>query len=309
MKLRIIYIGTGEIGAPLLECLARDPDFEICGVITGMDQKCGRGLRSGQNEIKKCALLNKLIIHQSAHISNLKNFIEQAKPDFLVLFSFGEIIPSDILSIPKIAPINIHASLLPRLRGASPIQNAILNGDKTSGITWMIMNEKMDEGDIIGADKINIDEDENYTTISKKLAEIAREKTPAMIKKFALNPISIPQKTEGISYCKRISKSDGRINFRDEDAKLILKKIKAYDPWPGCFTFLNNKRLKILKAQLSEQKIDAGIGIINESKRLCIGTKDKSVEVLEVQSEGRKPCKIKDFFNGLRLKSEILKFE
>ncbi len=301
MELNVVFIGTGAFGEKTLLSLITDPEIKISAVITGQDKLAGRGLKPQSSPVKEVALMNKLIVHQPKKIQGLEQKIIQLKPDYLLVVAYGEIIKKNILSIPKIAAINIHGSLLPKYRGASPIHESLLNGDKTTGITWIVMNETMDSGDIIGQTEISITETDNYQILSEKLAEIAAKDTPKILKEFAKTRNQKKQDSSHISYCRKIKREDGAIDVHREDALTALRKIKAYTPWPGCYIFWNNKRLKIIQAEEVEQKISSGlIQVQNNNKNLLIGTKKNALSLLRVQPESKRVMNIEEFLRGLK---------
>jgi methionyl-tRNA formyltransferase len=298
--LSVIFVGTGEFGAKILSALASDKRIKIPFVVTGEDKPVGRNLKLTPNTIKLTGLLNNLIIHQPQRIEDLKDKIVQAQPDYLLVVAYGEIIKKGILQIPKHGSINIHGSLLPKHRGASPIQEAILNGDKTIGITWILMNEKMDAGDIVAQKEIPILPEDTYGSLSEKLSDLSAQFTGDVLCDFADINKSFPQNDKGATYCKKIEKKDGLIDPTKETAEQIERKIRGYNPWPGCFLQLDGKRLKITKAATTEQKIDAGkIEVINGTT-LLIGTKKGTLIPLRVQPESKKEMDVGEFLRGRR---------
>lgn len=297
-KISVIFIGTGEFGSNTLEELSKNEKFHIPLVITGLDKQAGRKLRMQFSPIKETAIKNKLVIQQTSNIIELKQKIIQLKPDYLLVVAYREIIKKELLDIPKIASINIHPSLLPKYRGASPIQEAILNGDKSTGVSWIIMNNKMDSGDII--EQIKLDVIEYYTaeTLSEKLSKLSAEKTPEILLNFLNNGTSKKQDESQSSYCKKIDKNDGQIIVSKENAAAIIRKIKAYSKWPGCYLMWNGKRLKIIRAEEAEQKIHTGKIIINDNKELLIGTLKGTIKPTIVQPESKQPMDAKSFLLG-----------
>lgn len=299
-KLSVIFVGTGEFGVPILNALAKSRNFTIPFVITGLDKSAGRHLQITSSPIKECVLLNKLIIHQPDAINDLKKNIIQARPNFLLVVDYGEIIKKDILSIPKYGAVNIHASLLPKLRGASPIQRAILNGEQKTGVTWILMNSKMDQGNIISQKEIPIHHEDAYPLLERKLSALATENTPNVLLSFAQTGNSVEQNESQASYCGKISKESGFLDIYKDDADAILRKIRAYQPWPGCWLFWNKKRLKIIQAAKVEQKIGpGGISVIN-GKILAIGTKGGAFLPVIVQPESKKTMPVAEFLKGQR---------
>ncbi|MBI2638451.1 methionyl-tRNA formyltransferase [Candidatus Peregrinibacteria bacterium] len=296
-NLSVIFIGTGEFGVPILEAMTK-ANIRIPFVVTGTDKLAGRGLKQIASPIKQVALMNKLIVHQPARIVEVKQKLIQEKPDFLLVVSYGEIIKKDILEIPRFGSINIHASLLPKYRGASPIQETILEGDLETGITWILMDEKMDEGDIIAQRNLPIDPMDTNVTLSEKLAQLAAEVTPRILIDFAKTHLSIPQDNMSASFCRKISKEDGRIDFSHETAEEIVRKVKAYNPWPGAFFILNGKRIKIIQASVDEQKIGSGEITIVDRKILAVGTQKGTILIAKLQPESKREMTAEEFLRG-----------
>lgn len=301
----VIYVGTGEFGVPILNTLASHKRIRIPFVTTGQDKPSGRHLEMHGSAVKETALKNKLIVHQSNHITELKQKIIQANPDFLLVCSFGEIIPLEILKIPKFGSVNIHGSLLPKYRGASPIQEALRHGDTITGITWTLMNEKMDAGEIIEKRELKINPEDNYETLWPRMSKLAAEATFDILMNFAKTCKKTPQDESKATYCRKIKKQDGEINVMQESATEIVNKIRAYTPWPGCFIFWNGKRLKIIQAITAEQKISSGVIGAGEVKILngnilAIGTQKGTLLPTRVQMEGKREMGIEEFLRGQR---------
>lgn len=296
----VIFIGTGSFGTDTLQKLATDPDFQIPLVITGQDKAVGRGLKTVFSPVKEAALANKLIVQQPRSIGELKQKLIQLKPDYLLVVAYGEIIKGEILDIPAIASVNIHASLLPKYRGASPIQEAILNGDTETGTTWIKMNSKMDAGEIISQKTLKIGQD-NFEILSRNLAELSAQNTEEILKKFAKNGLVMPQNESLATYCKKIQKKDGFIDVYKETAEEILRKIRAYTPWPGCSILWNEKRLKIIQAIIGEQKISTGMVQVVDGRVLAIGTLKGTLLPKRVQPESKREMNITEFLKGQKV--------
>lgn len=299
-KLSVIFVGTGAFGAGTLEALAADNRFSIPFVITAPDKQIGRGLKLTSTQIKKTALANKLVVHESTKVENLKQKIIQAKADFILVVAFGEIIPISVLKIPKKGSVNIHGSLLPKYRGASPIQESILCGDRETGLTWILMNEKMDAGDIIEQVKINILPDDTSEKLGEKLARLSLIKTGDILAEFALINKQKPQDQKLATYCHKISKKDGEIDLQRETAEEILRKIRAYAKWPGCYFWFNEKRIKIIQAHIGEQKISTGEIKIVDRKFLALGTKKGTLLLTRIQPESKREMNTEEFLRGYK---------
>ncbi|MEK7524127.1 MAG: methionyl-tRNA formyltransferase [Patescibacteria group bacterium] len=299
-KLRIIFVGTGTFGAPILEGLLTSPEIEVLSVITGPDQKSGRGLTSHTSAIKELAVLNKLIIHQPSKTMELKQKIIQEKPDILLVVAYGEIIPEEFLKIPRLGAINIHGSLLPRYRGASPIQESLLHGDETTGITWILMNKKMDLGPVIQQETLKISAEDDYPRLAHKLSLLAAQCTPSVLLHYNSNPKASSQKEDEATYCRKINKQDGFLDLQHETAQSIIAKIKAYTPWPGCSILWNKKRLKIVQADIIEQKMYPGEVKNVENRILALGTQKGAIALKQIQPESKKIMGAEEFLRGQR---------
>lgn len=301
-KLHVIYAGNSAIAIPPLEALLKDKRFVVTSVVCNPPKEKGRGKNLSPAPVCAFAKLNKLIIHEVGDIQKIESSLRPENTDFMVVFAFGQILPKSTLTIPKYCCVNIHPSLLPKYRGASPIQEALLHGDKEIGIILIRMNEAMDEGDILKMEKMAIEEGDNAQTLGEKLAKMAATLLPDTLADFARGMIK-PQKQDSIkaTYCRKIEKNDGRIDFSKETAKEIMRKIRAYTPWPSAFFFLDGKRIKILHAtHTAEQKISSGFGEIVDSENLALGSLKGTLYPLIIQQEGRKSLSIKEFLKGYR---------
>ena len=298
MKLSLIFIGTGGFGAPVIGSLISSNKFRLPFVITGEDTKAGRSFKLTSSAIKNCALANNLIVHESRSISALRQKIMQEKPDFLLVVDFGEIIPEDVLSIAKIGAVNIHPSLLPKYRGASPLQETILHGDSVTGVSWILMSNKMDAGPIVAQKRIAVSATDAFYSLSKKLSALAAKETAGVLSNFAHSPAAQKQDESMATYCRKITKEDGFIDLHKETAEQILRKIRAYEAWPGCFIFWNGKRLKIIQAATGEQKISSGMVAAEDGKVLALGTRKDALLPSVVQPESKCEMRIEEFLRG-----------
>lgn len=304
---RIIYIGTGnfiptnrsQAAYKILEALCNESDFEVPFVITGKDKPSDRNLHIKVGEIKQYALRNNKIVYETDHLSELGKIILEAAPHFILVVAFGEIISKGILDIPSIGSVNIHPSLLPKHRGPSPIQQAILEGETETGITWIKMSKKMDAGKVIAVEKIPVMPDETSITLSGKLSEIAALKTTEVLKNFAINPKERPQDESKATYTRKLQKSDGAILFMVDSAEQICRKIRAYSRWPGSYFFLNRTRYTVIEAEEVEHKISSG-EILASGGIFIIGTNKNALRIKSIQPEGKRIMSAKDFLNGLK---------
>lgn len=300
-KISLIFIGSAAIGAPLLEALAQDERFEVRLVITQQDRPAGRKLELTMPAIKAKGKELGLKIEQPADINDPR-FLSQLKknpPDLIVLMAYGQILKKELLSLPRLGCINVHASLLPRYRGASPLQQCLLEQDKQTGISIMRMTEKMDAGPVYETFTIPFSAEDNALTLTEKIADLTARKTPGVLADIAGNRLTPrPQEESAATYCAKIKKTDGLISW-NEDAETISAKIRAYAGWPGTYTFFKGKRLKILSGTAIGHEGGEPAGtVIKKDHRIMVKTKKGALLLGEVQLEGKKPQAILEFVKG-----------
>src|SRR6266511_5433909 len=234
--MRIVFIGTGEIGVPTLQALLKS-EQEIVGVVTQPDKPVGRAQLVEPPPIKKVVAATKMPVLQPPRIKDPRAIedIRALKPDVIVVIAYGQILPRDVLEIPKIACLNLHASLLPRWRGAAPIPAAIAAGDRETGITVMHMDEGLDTGDILLQRTIDILPDDTGRSLHDRLAHIAPNALLESLRMLATGTAPrIPQDNSLATYAAKLKRENGRINW-SEPADVIERKIRAFNPWPDAF--------------------------------------------------------------------------
>lgn len=297
--MKIVFFGTPEIAVPILETLAQIPDFEVISVVTQPDRPVGRKGEITPPPIKVLATNLGIKILQPENKIELEKLLKDLQADFFVVVAYGMIIPQHILAIPKYGSINVHYSLLPKYRGASPIQESLLHGDKETGVTLIKMDEKLDHGPVFLMKRIEIEDDDNLLTLSAKLTNLSSQILPLALEDIAqenLNPIEQPH--EQATFCKKIKKSDGMIDW-NLSALQIRNMIRAYTPWPSVFTEIGGKKLKILKADIYESDENFPPGQFKiEDKILKISTAKNHLVPKKVQLEGKKEMDIETFLNG-----------
>ena len=292
--MRVLFIGTGEIGVPVLRWLVESPEHELVGVVTQPDKPVGREQRIEAPPIKAAIGGTDVPVLQPKRIKDAVEEIRSLAPDVIVVMAYGQILPRLILEIPRVACLNLHASLLPQHRGAAPIQAAIVAGDRETGISVMYMDEGLDTGDVLLQNRIEIAPDETGGSLHDRLAEIA----PAAMKD-ALNQLSngtaarIPQDSSAASYAPKLEREHGRIDW-NEPAALIERKIRAFDPWPGAFTNLRDengheRKLKIFRAHIATEPTTSS---------LSFPAKDAPLALDEVQLEGKRRISVDEFLRG-----------
>lgn len=301
MKIPIVFIGTSQIGALLLESLFHDDRFEIKLVITQIDRPAGRKMELRYPPIKVKALELGLNVYQPENINSIDALgrVREAFPEMVVLFAYGQILGTDLLKLPKWGCLNVHASLLPQYRGASPVQQALLNGDEDTGITVMQMVEKMDAGPFYEQFDLPVSEDDDAVTLSEKLAALSAQKAPDTFYEIAQGNLSSEHQDDSkASYCKKIRKADGEIDWQ-QSAEEISNQIKAYSGWPGSYTFWSGKRLKVLRARALNETTDGPPGsVYQEQDQVMVASKDGALALEEIQLEGKKPQPLSEFLKG-----------
>jgi methionyl-tRNA formyltransferase len=300
--MRIVFIGTGEIGVPTLRALEKS-EHELVGVVTQPDKPVGRSQKITAPPVKAALSESKMATLQPARIKDHEAIeqIRALKPDVIVVMAYGQILPRAVLEIPKIACLNLHASLLPRWRGAAPIQAAIAAGDRETGITAMYMDEGLDTGDILLQHKIDISPTETGATLHDRLAQIAPEALLESLHLLAAgNARRISQDQALATHAPKLNREAGRLNW-NEAAEAIERKIRAYNPWPGAFTEFGGRNLKIFSAAIVDLRGKPG-EILRKEKELVIGAADGALSLTEVQLEGKKRMTASEFLRGLKVR-------
>ena len=297
----IIFAGSPSPSAEILSTLVDSP-FNISLVLTQGDKRSSRNKGKEPSEVAKFA--------ESANLPCLKidsfcdqtiNNIIKYPCDVLVLSSFGKIIPKRLLSHPKITPLNIHFSILPQYRGASPIQSALLNDDMKTGISFMEMVESLDEGPIFDISEVEISDSDNRISLEKKLVAKAKSNIVDVIQKISngLQPVS--QDDKNVSYCRKITKEDGKINF-DETAKEIFNKYRAFSGWPGVYFQYKDLTIKIHGMRIIELDIDDSPGSILDVTKdgIIIRASDTAIVITHIQLPSKKIINSYDIYNSYK---------
>ena len=300
-------MGTSDFAKEILASIVREK-YRVLAVITQPDKKAGRKQELRIGPVKEFAEKQKIPVLQPKKLDEeLIKKTKELNPDLIIVAAYGKIIPKEILEIPKYKSINIHPSLLPKFRGPSPIQNAILVGERETGVTIMLMNEKMDHGDILVQTKFQIYPDETTETLTKKIAPISAKLILETIPLWVDGKIKpFEQDETKATYCQLIEREDGHI-FWNSNAQDIYNKYLAFQPWPGIFSVWKKEngilRIKIKKIRLDNNKPDVkyGIGEVFElNGEIKVKAAKGSIILEEVQLEGKNPASIKDFINGYK---------
>ena len=302
--MNIVFMGTPEFALPTLEKIYNS-SHSILSVITQPDRPKGRGQKQVDSPIKKFALENNLPLLQPATV-NTKEFIAallENRPDYIIVVAFGQILSETLLKVPKQFCINLHSSLLPKYRGAAPINRAILNGETHSGVTTMIMDKGMDTGDILLVDETPIEQNDDAQSLHDKLSEQGGKLVLETLSRLQKNDLlPTPQNSDLASYAPKLKKEESLIDWKI-DAENIFNKIRGLSPWPGTHTLYNGKRLAILKGEIVlgesldrpghvERITDTGIEV---------GTGKNRLKITKLKLEGKKAMQVKSFLSGYKI--------
>jgi methionyl-tRNA formyltransferase len=302
--MRVLFIGTGEIGLPTLRALESSTEHQLIGIVTQPDKPAGRS-QQVTPPATKAALTLEIPILQPPRLKDpgAIDEIRQLEPDAIVVMAYGQILPPAVLEIPRLACLNLHASLLPRWRGAAPIQAAIVAGDRTTGITVMYMSEGLDTGDILLKRETEIGRSDTGGSLHDRLGEIAPN---ALLEALRLlsegNAPRLPQDDALATYAPKLQRDAGKIDW-SEPAEAIERKIRAFNPWPGTFTPLAAKggkpqNLKIHSAAIVDLTGTAGKLISRSNEELVIAAGDRALSLQDVQLEGKRRMSAREFVRG-----------
>jgi methionyl-tRNA formyltransferase len=296
--MRIVFIGTGEIGVPTLLALLNS-EHEVVAVVTQPDKRVGREQRIEPPPIKKEIAKTRIPILQPARIKDQQatEEIRDFAPDVIVVVAYGQILPRDVLEIPRLACLNLHASLLPRWRGAAPIQAVIAAGDCETGITAMYMDEGLDTGDILLQRSVEILPNDTGGSLHDRLAQIAPEALLESLRFLSAgNAPRIAQDNARATYAPKLKREHGLIDW-SESAEAIERKIRAYNPWPGAFMKLDRQNLKVFSASVVDLNGQPG-EVLRSDKDLIVSTGKGALSLAEVQLEGKRRMSAAEFLRG-----------
>ncbi len=301
-KIKIIFMGTPHIADEVLKSVLKNDNLEVLGVVTQPDKPVGRKKRLTPPPVKITALENNLPVFQPERVrknKELKEVLVKLAPDFFLVVAYGQILPPSVLRIPKYLPINVHTSILPKYRGASPIQSALLNRDKITGVTIMEMNRKMDEGDIFVIKKVEITDRDDYFSLENKLINEANKALQSFFTDFIDNKIKrVTQNHYEATYCKKIEKSDGFLDF-NEDVNTLIGKVRAYSLWPKTYFKIDNITYNVIDANGVEENHAYQTSTIKINKKsMKIYCKNGYIDIVVIQPQSKKPMPVSAFFNG-----------
>lgn len=300
MTIRIVFMGSPDFALPVLAAL--EGNFSVVGVVTQPDRPAGRGRELTPPPVKVLTRELGLPVIQPKNLRQ-PEALEQLQdwdPEVIVVAAFGQILRPNVLDLPPHGCVNVHASLLPRWRGAAPIQAAILHGDETTGVTIMKMDPGVDTGPILAQEPIPISPTDTAGTLSPKLAQLGADLLVETLPGYLSGDIEPkPQDDSQATYAPMLKKSDGELDF-SETAEVLARKVRAYNPWPGTFTFLNQQRLKIHRAHpVDAEAISPGQSTIYQDLP-AIGTRSGLLVLDEVQPAGKKPMPGEVFLHGAK---------
>lgn len=317
--LNILFMGTPDFARESLKCLYEE-NYNIIGVVTNPDKPKGRGMKMVASEVKEYAIEKNLTVYQPEKVRKNTEFIDTIRnlnPDLIVVVAYGKILPKEILEIPKYGCINVHASLLPKYRGAAPIQWSVINGDKVTGVTTMYMDEGMDTGDIILKEEIQIGENETTGELWDRLSTIGGKLLIETVKQIEEGTAPREKQPEDFTMAPMLDKEMAKINWEEKTAKEIHNLVRGLNPIMGAYTFLNEKKVKFWKVKVrTEQEIveifpeleeylfklkDVTEGTIlfaNDKKGLFVKAREGIIEVIEIQGENAKKMPVGDFLRG-----------
>ena len=300
--MRIVFMGTPDFSVKVLEGILEK--YEVCLVVTQPDKLVGRKQVIEYSPVKKCALEHGIEVFQPTKIKDDYKAVLDAKPDIIITAAFGQFIPNVVLECPKFGCINVHGSLLPKYRGGSPIQTAIIKGEKETGITIMYMASKMDSGDIIAQRKLDILESDNNGTLFEKMSVLGKdlllEVLPSIFE--GTNP-RIPQDESEVTYAYNISHADQFINW-NSSADSVVNLVRGLAPNPTALTSINGTIIKVYEAKkVSDEVLGKPGEIVKTSKELLVSCGNGVISILTLQQAGKNKMDAKSFLNGQKILS------
>ena len=308
--MKIVFMGTPDFAEESLKA-TYEAGHEIIGIVTNPDRPKGRGMKMLPSPVKEFAMEKNLKIFQPEKVKNNEEFINELKalnPDVICVVAYGKILPKEILDIPPYGCINVHASLLPKYRGAAPVQWAVLNGDKTTGVTTMYMDIGMDTGDMILKQEVEIGEDETTGELWDRLKDIGGKLLVETLKQIEKGTAPREKQGEDFTVAPMLSKDMAKIDWNKKTAIEIKNLVRGLNPIMGAYTFLNDKKIKFWKVAVAgEDEIHAenmdflrnGTVIVSDPRDgIFIKCKDGILKVLEIQGENAKRMKIQDYLRG-----------
>ena len=311
MSLKVVFMGTPEFAVPIVKLL--NDSYEVVGVVTQPDKMVGRKKIMTPPPVKVVSEELGLKVFQPRHIKEEYQPILDLKPDLIVTCAYGQILPEEILNYPKYGCINVHASLLPKLRGGAPIHHAIIDGYKETGITIMYMSKKMDQGDILTQVKTEIRDDDTLGTLQYKLSEMAKDLLKATIPLLIDKKIvPLKQNEEEATYGYNISREEEKIDF-NKTCEEVDRQVRGLNPVPACYTTFDGKRLKVYDVRFGDKyypNTENGTIVNFHHDGFSVVCGGKELVITDLALEGKRRCAAKDFLNGVskeELKGKVLR--
>ena len=314
--LNVLFMGTPDFAKESLEAIY-NAGYNIIGVVTNSDKPKGRGMKMIPTPVKEFAVEKNIPVYQPLKVRNNIEFIEEMKalnPDVICVVAYGKILPKEILDIPRLGCINVHGSLLPKYRGAAPIQWAVINGEKQTGITTMYMDIGMDTGDMILKESVDIGEDETTGELWERLSSLGGKMLVDTLKLIEEGKAPREKQSDDFTMAPMLSKEMAEINWNEKSALEIKNLVRGLNPIMGAYTYINDKKLKLWKVNIidfdefeSKYNLDTkniklgNIILANDKQGLFLKAKDGVLEVLEMQAEGSKKMNAKDYLRGNKL--------
>ncbi|PJE76479.1 methionyl-tRNA formyltransferase [Candidatus Uhrbacteria bacterium CG10_big_fil_rev_8_21_14_0_10_48_16] len=305
--MKVVFFGTPQFSVPFLRELILDPDIDVVAVVTQPDKPAGRGEEITASPIKLLAYDALIPVFQPASLKadrHIQEKLQALNADFFVVVAYGKLIPKDILDLPTSGCINVHPSLLPRHRGPSPMQWAIAEGDASTGVAVMLLDEGMDTGPLLAIEHIDLDADETYESLVEKVHLIGPTLLSSTLKRYlAQEIVPLPQDESKATLTHLLTKEDGHVNW-SETLAVIEQKSRAYRPWPGTWTYWERKkgvclRIKLLALQPADFNADLPEGtVVIKDGRLFVDCKDGTLEILTLQLEGKPKMNADAFIQG-----------
>lgn len=308
--LKIMFMGTPDFAKVSLEKLV-EKEFNVAAVVTQPDKAKGRGMKTGFSCVKEFALQKNLPVYQPETLKDgaIKDLLNEINPDVIVVVAYGKILPDYVLSFPKYGCVNVHGSLLPKYRGASPIQRAVMDGEKVTGVTTMLMDKGLDTGDMLLVREYEINENADCGTVFDDLAAIGAELLIETLEGLENGTVTSKKQVGDATYAEKISNEECILDF-DNDAKDVHNKIRGLSPFPGAITYLNGKVLKLYQSFVCDEQFDGTCGsVVRLNKEgIFVKCKNGAVRITKVKPEGKGIMTSADLINGRKISlGDVLK--
>ena len=299
----VVFMGTPDFAVPVLKMLIEKTN--VIMVVTKPDKRVGRNKELTFSPVKKVALENNIPVFQPIKIKNDYEKLTEEKIDLIVTCAYGQIIPKEVLNLPKYGCVNVHASILPKYRGSAPIQWAIINGDKETGVTIMYMDEGMDTGDIISISKIAISSEDNVGTMHDKLSILGAQTLEKELESIFDGSVIRIKQGDNWTLAPMIKRENEHLNFNDYGEN-IINRIRAFNPWPLANILIDDKEIKIIEAEFKKEKVNKANCIIINKNKLGISCLDGIIYLKKIKPFGKKEMNIESYLNGIN-KEEYIK--